>query len=102
MTIFRIICSTAALLLLASCGTQTSGGPASYTERLAELEQLLDKRSIGPNGDYWLVKTTHLGTDAVGLVFGVPDNGQFCQELADAQNELYPGAQVSCRRVQWK
>lgn len=98
--VFRISATAMVALILASCGPPTGSPSSTYSDRLGELERLVERQSIGPNGDYWLIKTTYLGSDAVGLVFGFPNNGAFCQELADAQNELYPGASVSCRPAQ--
>jgi hypothetical protein len=75
--------------------------PASkeYSKRFAKLEKFVDKNQVGSNGDVWLVKTTFMGTDKVALIFGLPNNMLFCLELAESQNQLYPGANVFCLRA---
>lgn len=100
MKLRAITFAVLALLFLVACESRTSSSSTDYTDRLQKLKLLVAKTSIGPNGDYWLVKSTFLGSDPVALIFGFPDNYAFCQELAEAQNKLYPGASVACQRAQ--
>jgi hypothetical protein len=84
-------------MFLAACDTNPP--PEDYSARFKKLESFAQTNPAGPNGDYWLIKTTPIGSDKVGLIFGFPDNLTFCQELAEAQNKLYPGGRVSCEQV---
>jgi hypothetical protein len=96
----RLIIFAASLaipMFLAAC--DTSPPPKGYSARFEQLEHFVQNNPIGQNGDYWLIKTTPIGSDQVGLIFGFPDNLTFCQELAEAQNKLYPDGRVSCERA---
>ena len=82
-----------AALLLAGC----SGG--TEQDSWQRLEAFAAENRVGAGADYFLVKDSVIGTEAVALIYGMADDYGMCLELAELYVQRYPGDSYTCRRA---
>ncbi|MEQ8822748.1 MAG: hypothetical protein RIC14_00060 [Filomicrobium sp.] len=89
-------------MIFAACFA-LAGCSDSYEERLDRLPSYVTGGGDQISTGYWLVRNRTLtpgGPDRIAFVFGLTDNGGFCQEIADLYAKIHSSNLYSCVEAQ--
>lgn len=86
------------LLLLAVLGV-LSGCGDKLERQVDRVEAFFSLLPVGSSPDFLLIKSGHKARDPVAVVFGMSNDSEFCNELAELYMQRYPLDNYYCERI---